>query len=67
MEQSRGALADQAGSGAGRSDEGKVGWAGIGDANLRGKGRRQAIADPLENRDFVLATIQETGEGRFGR
>jgi hypothetical protein len=67
MEQSRAALPDQTGSGAGRSNEGKVGWAGIDDANLRGKGRRQAVADPLKNGDFALAAIQKTGEGRFGR
>jgi hypothetical protein len=67
MKQSRAALPDQTGSGAGRGDEGKVGRAGIDDANLRGKGRRQAVADPLENCDFALAPIEKTGEGRFGR
>jgi len=57
MEQSRPALPDKTGSGAGGSDEGKIGRAGIDDAHLRGKGRRQAVADPLENCDFALATI----------
>ncbi len=62
----RKALPQQAGGGAGRSDQGKIGRAGVVDPNLRGEGCRQAVPNALQNRDFSLATVQKTGEGRFG-
>ena len=67
VEQSRATLPKQTGGGAGRGDEGKLGRAGIDDADLRGEGRRQVVADPLENRDLALATVQKAGQSRFGR
>ena len=67
IEQSGYPLANQTSGGAGRSDEGEFGQAGVRDAYLRGEGRRQAVPDALENGDFALTTGQKTGEGRFGR
>ena len=67
FDQSRYALPNQTGGGAGRSDEGEFGQAGLHDAYLRGEGRRQADPEALENGGFALATVQKAGEGRFGQ
>ncbi len=67
VDQGRSTLPQQTGGGTGRSDEGKLGRAGINDPDLGGEGRRQAILYQLQNGDFTLATVQKTGEGRFGR
>jgi len=67
LDQGRSALAQQSGGGAGRSDEDKLGQVGISHPDLGGKGRRQAVLHPLQNGDFTLATVDKTGEGRFGR
>jgi hypothetical protein len=67
IDQGRETLAEQAGGSAGSGNQGKLGRAGVNHPNLCGEGRRQAVPDSLQHRDLALATIQKTGEGRFGR
>jgi hypothetical protein len=67
FDQGRDTLPNQPGGSAGRGDEGKFGQAGIHDAYMRGKGRGQTLPDALQNGDFAPATVQKTGEARFGR
>lgn len=67
LDESRNALPNQAGGGAGRSDEGEFGQVGVDDVDLRGEGGRQGLPQLPQNREFALATVEKTGQSRFGR
>lgn len=65
--QVRSTLPQQTGGGAGGGDQDKLGQAGVGDPDLGCESSWQAALDPLQNGELTLATIDKTGEGRFGR
>ena len=60
-------LPKQTCGGAGGSDEGEIGQAGLRNPDLRSEAGRQVVPYMLENGGFPLATVQQGGEGRFGR
>jgi len=66
LDQVGNALAQQPRGGARGSDQGQLGQAGVNHPDLCGEGWWQAVLDPLEHRDFALATVQKTGKSRFG-